>query len=95
MVREEKVTKGKVLVELAHYGAKAKAFRASIDLIVRKMDLITDKDSKEYSELSEVANLIWAMHDAAEKTEANEKLDEILEQEKASSEQRPNSTDNA
>lgn len=95
MVREEKVTKGKVLVELAHYGAKAKAFRESIDLIVRKMDLITDKDSKEYSELSEVANLIWAMHDAAEKTEANEKLDEILGIGKASSVMSANGTDNA
>lgn len=96
-IREEKVTKGTVLVELAHYGAKAKAFRESIDLIVRKMDLITDKDSKEYSELSEVANLIWAMHDAAEKTEseANEKLDKILGIEKASSVMSANGTDNA
>ena len=96
-IKEEKVTKGKVLVESTYNGGKATAFRQSIDLIVAKMDNITDKDSKEYSELSEVANLIWAMHDAAEKTEAeaNEKLDEILEQEKASSEQRPNSTDNA
>ncbi|WP_210123384.1 hypothetical protein [Staphylococcus sp. GDX8P106P-2] len=61
------------------------------------MDLITDKDSKEYSELSEVANLIWAMHDAAEKTEAeaNEKLDEILEQEKNALSTADQSEDNA
>lgn len=96
-IREEKVTKGTVLVELAHYGAKAKAFRESIDLIVRKMDLITDKDSKEYSELIEVTNLLWAMHNVAEKTEseANEKLDEILGIEKASSVMSANGTDNA
>lgn len=83
-IREEKVTKGKVLVESTFNAGKATAFRQSIDLIVRKMDLITDKDSKEYNELSEVINLLWAMHDVAEKSEseANEKLDEILKQEK-------------
>ena len=83
-IREEKVTKGKVLIESTFNGGKATAFRQSIDLIVRKMDLITDKDSKEYNELSEVSNLLWAMHDVAEKSEseANEKLDEILKQEK-------------
>ena len=83
-IREEKVTKGKVLVESTYNAGKATAFRQSIDLIVRKMDLITDKDSKEYNELSEVSNLLWAMHEVAEKSEseANEKLDEILKQEK-------------
>lgn len=83
-IKEEKVTKGKVLVESTFNGGKATAFRQSIDLIVRKMDLITDKDSKEYNELSDLTNLLWAMHDVAEKSEseANEKLDEMLKQEK-------------
>ncbi|MDK9868765.1 hypothetical protein [Staphylococcus equorum] len=83
-IREEKVTKGKVLIESTFNAGKATAFKQSIDLIVRKIDLITDKDSKEYNELSEVANLLWAMHDVAEKSEseANEKFDEILKQEK-------------
>lgn len=96
-IKEEKVTKGKVLVESAFNGGKATAFRQSIDLIVRKMDLITDKDSKEYNELSEVTNLLWAMHDVAEKSEAeaNEKLDEILNQEKNALSQADQSEDNA
>lgn len=85
-IREEKVTKSKVLVESTYNGGKATAFRQSIDLIVRKMDLITDKDSKAYNELSEVINLLRAMHDVAEKTEseANEKLDEMLNKKSAS-----------
>lgn len=85
-IKEEKVTKGKLLVESTHNGGKATAFRQSIDLIVRKMDLITDKDSKEYNEFSKVTNLLWAMHDVAEKSEseANEKLDEILNKKSAS-----------
>ncbi|MGZ2417246.1 negative regulator of genetic competence, sporulation and motility [Staphylococcus caledonicus] len=96
-IREEKVTKGKVLVESTFNAGKATAFRQSIDLIVRKMDLITDKDSKEYNELSEVINLLWAMHDVAEKSEseANEKLDEIFEQEKNALSQADQSEDNA
>lgn len=96
-IREEKVTKGKVLIESAFDGGKATAFRQSIDLIVRKMDLITDKDSKEYNELSEVTNLLWAMHDVAEKSEseANEKLDEILKQEKNALSQADQSEGNA
>ncbi|MFF0674634.1 hypothetical protein ACWEXN_04650 [Staphylococcus xylosus] len=95
-IREEKVIKGKVLVESTYNGGKATAFRQSIDLIVRKMDLITDKDSKEYNELSEVTNLLWAMHEVAEKSEseANEKLEEILNK-KSASVQSANSTDNA
>ncbi|WP_409327862.1 hypothetical protein [Staphylococcus pseudoxylosus] len=95
-IREEKVIKGKVLVESTYNGGKAIAFRQSIDLIVRKMDLITDKDSKEYNELSEVTNLLWAMHEVAEKSEseANEKLEEILNK-KSASVQSANSTDNA
>ncbi|MGX5789916.1 hypothetical protein ACWKSJ_02365 [Staphylococcus equorum] len=85
-IREEKVTKGKVLVESTYNAGKATAFRQSIDLIVRKMDLITDKDSKEYNELSEITNLLWAMHDVAEKSEseAKEKLEEILNKKSAS-----------
>ncbi|MDK9858350.1 hypothetical protein [Staphylococcus equorum] len=96
-IREEKVTKGKVLVESTFNAGKATAFKQSIDLIVRKMDLITDKDSKEYNELSEVANLLWAMHDVAEKSEseANEKFDEILKQEKNALSQADQSEDNA
>ena len=96
-IREEKVTKGKVLVESTYNGGKATAFRQSIDLIVRKMDLITDKDSKEYNELSEITNLLWAMHDVAEKSEseANEKLDEILKQEKNALSTADQSEDNA
>lgn len=96
-IREEKVTKGKVLIESTFNGGKATAFRQSIDLIVRKMDLITDKGSKEYSELIEVTNLLWAMHDVAEKSEseANEKLDEIFEQEKNALSQADQSEDNA
>lgn len=96
-IREEKVTKGKVLIESTFNGGKATAFRQSIDLIVRKMDLITDKDSKEYNELSEVTNLLWAMHDVAEKSEseANEKLDEILNQEKNALSTADQSEDNA
>lgn len=96
-IREEKVTKGKVLVESTFNDGKATAFRKSIDLIVRKMDLITDKDSKEYNELSEVSNLLWAMHDVAEKSEseANEKLDEILKQEKKALSQAGKQNDNA
>lgn len=84
-IREEKVTKGKLLVESTFNGGKATAFRQSIDLIVRKMDLITDKDSKAYNELSEVINLLWAMHDVAEKSEseANVKLEEILNKKNA------------
>lgn len=95
-IREEKVIKGKVLVESTYNGGKATALRQSIDLIVRKMDLITDKDSKEYNELSEVTNLLWAMHEVAEKSEseANEKLEEILNK-KSASVQSANSTDNA
>ncbi|CAM3959092.1 hypothetical protein [Staphylococcus xylosus] len=95
-IREEKVIKGKVLVESTYNVGKATAFRQSIDLIVRKMDLITDKDSKEYNELSEVTNLLWAMHEVAEKSEseANEKLEEILNK-KSASVQSANSTDNA
>ncbi|WP_436950077.1 hypothetical protein [Staphylococcus xylosus] len=96
-IREEKVTKGKVLVESTYNGGKATAFRQSIDLIVRKMDLITDKDSKAYNELSEVTNLLWAMHDVAEKSEseANEKLEEILNQEKNALSHADQSEDNA
>ncbi|MEB7721819.1 hypothetical protein [Staphylococcus equorum] len=96
-IREEKVTKGKVLVESTFNAGKATAFKQSIDLIVRKMDLITDKDSKEYNELSEVANLLWAMHDVAEKSEseANEKFDEILKQEKNALSTADQSEDNA
>lgn len=96
-IREEKVTKGKVLIESTFNGGKATAFRQSIDLIVRKMDLITDKDSKEYNELSDITNLLWAMHDVAEKSEseANEKLDEILNQEKNALSQADQSEDNA
>lgn len=96
-IREEKVTKGKVLVESTFNAGKATAFKQSIDLIVRKIDLITDKDSKEYNELSEVANLLWAMHDVAEKSEseANEKFDEILKQEKNALSTADQSEDNA
>ena len=96
-IREEKVTKGKVLVESTFNAGKATAFKQSIDLIVRKMDLITDKDSKEYNELSEVINLLWAMHDVAEKSEseANEKFDEILKQEKNALSTADQSEDNA
>ena len=96
-IREEKVTKGKVLVESTFNAGKATAFRQSIDLIVRKMDLITDKDSKEYNELSEVSNLLWAMHDVAEKSEseANEKLDEMLNKKSASDESLATESDNA
>lgn len=96
-IREEKITKGKVLVESTYNAGKATAFRQSIDLIVRKMDLITNKDSKEYNELSEVANLLWAMHDVAEKSEseANEKLDEILKQAKNALSHADQSEDNA
>lgn len=96
-IREEKVTKGKVLIESTFNGGKATAFRQSIDLIVRKMDLITDKDSKEYNELSDITNLLWAMHDVAEKSEseANEKLDEILNQEKNALSTADQSEDNA
>lgn len=95
-IREEKVTKGKVLVESTFNAGKATAFRKSIDLIVRKMDLITDKDSKEYNELSEVSNLLRAMHDVAEKSEseANEKLVKN-EQEKSALSQADQSEDNA
>lgn len=95
-IREEKVTKGKVLVESTYNAGKVTAFRQSIDLIVRKMDLITDKDSKEYNDLSEVTNLLWAMHDVAEKTEseANEKLEEMLNK-KSASVMSANGTDNA
>lgn len=96
-IREEKVTKGKVLVESTYNGGKATAFRQSIDLIVRKMDLITDKDSKAYNELSEVINLLWAMHDVAEKSEAeaNEKLDEMLNKKSATDECLATESDNA
>lgn len=95
-IREEKVTKGKVLVESTFNAGKATAFRKSIDLIVRKMDLITDKDSKEYNELSEVSNLLRAMHDVAEKSEseANEKLVKN-EQEKSALSQAGKQNDNA
>lgn len=94
-IREEKVTKGKVLVESTYNAGKATAFRQSIDLIVRKMDFITDKDSKEYNELSEITNLLWAMHDVAEKSEseAKEKLEEILNK-KSASVMSANRTDN-
>lgn len=96
-IREEKVTKGKVLVESTFNAGKATAFKQSIDLIVRKIDLITDKDSKEYNELSEVINLLWAMHDVAEKSEseANEKFDEILDTEKNALSTADQSEDNA
>lgn len=95
-IREEKVTKGKVLVGSTYNAGKNTAYRQSIDLIVRKMDLITDKDSKEYNELSEITNLLRAMHNVAEKSEseANEKLEEILNK-KSASVQSANSTDNA
>lgn len=76
----EIVTKGEAIVKIAHYSGKATGFTQSIDLIVTKKELITEKYNKEYNELREVINLLWAKHNVAEKLEleAYEKLDEIL-----------------
>lgn len=84
-IREEKVTKGKVLVESTYNAGKATAFRQSIDLIVAKMDNMTDKDSNEYSVLNELLNEIWDKHNVVEKleSEANERMKELMHEKKA------------
>ncbi|MDW3919846.1 hypothetical protein QI291_06860 [Staphylococcus saprophyticus] len=90
------VSKGQLLVDYAHYGAMGKAFRQTVDLIVAKMDNITDKDSNEYSVLNELLNEIWDKHNEVEKleAEARKNLDDLM-QEKSASVQSANSTDNA
>ncbi|MCD9064500.1 hypothetical protein [Staphylococcus saprophyticus] len=79
-VREEVVNKGKVLVDLSYCGGELNGYRKVIDLIVAKMDNITDKDSDEYSVLNELLNDIWDKHNEVEKLEAvaNEKLDQLI-----------------
>ncbi|MDW4035428.1 hypothetical protein [Staphylococcus saprophyticus] len=84
-VRKEVVNKGKLLVDIANYGGEAAAFRQSIDLIVEKMDNITDKDSKECSVLNELLNELWNKHNVVEKleSEANERMKELMNEKKA------------
>ncbi|MCQ9293376.1 hypothetical protein NQ040_05475 [Staphylococcus cohnii] len=95
-VRKEVVNKGKLLVDIANYGGEAAAFRQSIDLIVEKMNNITDKDSKECSVLNELLDELWNKYNVAEKleSEANERMEELMN-EKSASVQSANSTDNA
>ena len=95
-VRKEVVNKGKLLVDIANYGGEAAAFRQSIDLIVEKMNNITDKDSKECSVLNELLGELWNKYNVAEKleSEANERMEELMN-EKSASVQSANSTDNA
>lgn len=79
-VREEVVNKGKVLVDVSYCGGELNGYRKVIDLIVAKMDNITDKDSDEYSVLNELLNDISDKHNEVEKLEAvaNEKLDQLI-----------------
>ncbi|MDW3933311.1 hypothetical protein QI291_11955 [Staphylococcus saprophyticus] len=90
------VSKGQLLVDYAHYVAMGKAFRQTVDLIVAKMNNITDKDSNDYSVLNELLNEIWDKHNEVEKleAEARKNLDDLM-QEKSASVQSANSTDNA
>ncbi|MDW4342528.1 hypothetical protein EUA50_12085 [Staphylococcus saprophyticus] len=78
-MKNTNVSKGKLLVDATHHAGMGKAFRQTIDLIVEKMDNITDKDSNEYSVLNELLNEIWDKHNEVGKLEvlANEKLDQL------------------
>lgn len=73
-------SKGQLLVDYAHYGAMGKAFRQTAELVVEKMDNITDKDSNEYSVLNELLNEIWDECNKVERLEfeSNEKLDQLI-----------------
>lgn len=79
-MKNTNVSKGKLLVDATHHAGMGKAFRQTVDLIVEKMDNITDKDSNEYNVLNELLNDIWYRHSEVEnlEAEANEKLDQLI-----------------
>lgn len=93
-IRPEVVTKGKVLVEMAHYGGELTGHRRVIDEVCRKMDVA---NNEQYQMLNEILDFIDKEYNDASVKEQNAKfkLDEILEQEKSASVQSANSTDNA
>ncbi|OEK55462.1 hypothetical protein ASS95_01510 [Staphylococcus equorum] len=95
-IRPRVVTKGKVLVEMAHYGGKLSAYRNIVDLICEKKDEV-ENNSEAYVVLNSLLNQVSEDYNDASVKEvsAKFKLDEILEQEKASSENFGERSDNA
>lgn len=73
-------SKGQLLVDYAHYAAMGEAFRQTAELIVEKMNNITDKDSNEYSVLNELLNEVWDECNKVERLEfeSNEKLNQLI-----------------
>lgn len=95
-IRPRVVTKGKVLVEMAHYSGKLSAYRNIVDLICEKKDEV-ENNSEAYVVLNSLLNQVSEDYNDASVKEvsAKFKLDEILEQEKASSENFGERSDNA
>ncbi|MCE4994709.1 hypothetical protein [Staphylococcus xylosus] len=86
-IRPEVVTKGKVLVEIAHYGGRLSAYRNIVDLICEKKDEV-ENNSEVYVVLNSLLNQVSENYNEACELEvrANHDLNEIFEQEKASRE---------
>lgn len=95
-IRPEVVTKGKVLVEMAHYGGKLSAYRNIVDLICEKKDEV-ENNSEVYVVLNSLLNQVSENYNEACELEVRAKhdLNEIFEQEKNALSQADQSEDNA
>ncbi|WP_436855197.1 hypothetical protein [Staphylococcus caeli] len=96
-IREDVVNKSKALAAIAYYGGETSAYSDAINLCIEKMDVITNKDSKEYNILNEIVNEIEVLINRAKESEDdyNLKLKESLDKEKTLSEQSANLPDSA
>ncbi|MEB7801080.1 hypothetical protein NGC89_06405 [Staphylococcus xylosus] len=85
-IRPEVVTKGKVLVEMAHCGGELNGYIKVIDLIVAKMD---DAQGETYGVLADLLELVSDNYNQVNILEekANEKLKDILDKKIASSDE--------